>query len=177
MITLHSFREMAERHRAGEASEAAKVPLRDSYFRVVQEITAVLLGLAGYTKEIPQAIDINQQEIDWLLAMSDDINFMHYLGGNVCVCQTVSDLAEVTSMDIEFGKLHGRWPSLLDKVVLPWDDCRYILNADGSSDYALLFAATNNAGGPSWFIPKSLWQAAQIDQQIEAHQQFWSNGQ
>jgi hypothetical protein len=162
MIVIQSFKEMADLYQVG------KVPIR-----VVQEVGMVLLGLCGYPKDIPLVTAISQQEIDWLLMLSEEIEFMTYLGGWVFLVETAEDLAEVTSMDIEFGKLHGRWPNCTE-AVLGWDECKYLLNADDSSDYALLFAATNNAGGPSWFIPRHLWQAAQIDEQINAHQQFWA---
>ncbi len=168
MIEISSFKEMALLHQSG------RVP-----FRIIQEITVVLLGLSIYPKDIPQATDVTRQEIDWLLSVPEALDFMTYLGGNVYICETESDLLQVTSMDIEFGRQHGRWPNCTE-AVLAWDDCRYLLNADGTADYAVLFAATNNAGGPSWFIPKHLWQVARIEeqieghQQIEAHQQCWS---
>jgi hypothetical protein len=165
MNVIRSFKEMAAMHKAGE------VPLI-----IVQEITAVLLGLCGYTKDIPEPIEVTQQEIDWLLAMPDDIEFMRYMGGNVLLVETAADLQQVTGMDIEFGKLHGRWPNVTE-MVLAWDDCRYLLNSDGTADYALLFEATNNAGGPSWFIRQQHWELAQIDKQIKAHQQFWSKSE
>jgi hypothetical protein len=167
MIEIRSFREMASLQQAGI------VPFRDSHFRIEQEITSVLLGLCDYPKDIPLATAISQQEIDWLLALPEDIEFMTYLGGNVFICEAERDLSGVVGMDFEFSKFHGRWPNCTE-AVLGWDDCRYLLNSDGSADYALLFSATNNAGGPSWFIPRHLWQAAQIDEQIKAHQQFWS---
>lgn len=159
MIVTRNFEEMDSLHQSG------KVP-----FRIMQEITAMLLGLCGYTKEIPEAIDVAQQEVDWL--QQQKIDFMHYLGGNVFICETEDDLQQVTSMDMEFGKQHGRWPNVTE-AVMAWDECKYLFNADGSADYALLFAATNNAGGPSWFIPSYLWQDARINEQIAAHQQFW----
>jgi hypothetical protein len=162
MIEIRSFKEMADLHQSGV------VP-----FRIMQEITSVLLGLCGYPKDIPLATAITQQEIDWLLALPEDVEFMTYLGGNVFLVETEDDLMQVTSMDSEFGKQHGRWPNVTE-AVLSWDDCKYVLNADGTADYALLFAATNDAGGSSWFIPRHLWQAAQIDEQIRAHQQFWA---
>ncbi len=158
MIEIRYFKEMADMNESGQAP-----------FRPLQEITVVLLGLSIYPKDIPEATDVTQQEIDWLLAQPKGIEFMRYLGGNVHICETESDLLQVTSMDIDFGKQHGRWPNCTE-AVLGWDECRYLLNADGTADYALLFAATNNAGGPSWFIPRHLWQVARIEEQIEAHQ-------
>jgi hypothetical protein len=163
MIEIRSFKEIAKPHQAGV------VP-----FRIVQEVGFVLLNLCGYVgKDIANATSVGQQEIDWLLTLSEDIEFMSYLGGFVFICQTVDDLIQVTGMDFEFANLHGRWPNCME-AVLALDDARYLLNADGTADYALLFAATNNAGGPSWFIPQHLWQAAQINKQIEANHQFWS---
>lgn len=161
MIVIHHFKEMADLHQAG------KLP-----FRIVQEVALVLLGLCDYhTPNTPEASAITQKEIDWLQARPTDIDFLTYLGGFVQLCETTRDLAEVTSMDIEFAQQHGRWPNCTEAVIA-WDDCRILLNADGSADYALLFAATNNAGGPSWFLPRHLWQAAQIDAQIEANHPF-----
>jgi hypothetical protein len=165
MIEIRSFKEMADLY------QASQVP-----FRIVQEITSVLLGLCDYPKDIPKPLDVTQQEVDWLLALPEDIEFMTYMGGNVFLVETEDDLKQVTGMDFQFSKQHGRWPNCTE-AILAWDDCRYLLNADGSSDYALLFAATNNAGGPSWFIPRHLWQAAQIDEQIKAHQQFWATAE
>lgn len=162
MIEIRSFKQMADLHQAGP------VP-----YRIVQEITSVLLGLCGYDKDIPEPVGVTQQEVDWLLSLSDHLDFMHYLGGHAYLCQTESDLRQVTGMDMEFAKAHGRWPNITE-AVLAWDDCRCLPNAEGHIDYALCFAATNNAGGPSWFIPRHLWQAARIDEQIAAHRQFWN---
>jgi hypothetical protein len=162
MITIHSFKEMADLNQSGI------VP-----FRIVQEIASVLLGLCGYEGDIPEAIAVTQQEVESLLTLSEEIDFMHYMGGNVHVCETEKDLEQVTGMDIEFGKQHGRWPNVTE-AVLGWDECKYLLNADGSAEYALLFLAVCNSGGPSFILGRHLWQAAQIDKQIEAHQQFWS---
>jgi hypothetical protein len=162
MQKFRSFKELANLH------QADVVP-----FRIVQEIAQVLLGLCG-GKDVANAVDVNDAEIAWLLALPEEIDFMHYMGGNVFLVQAQCDLSEIVVMDYKFNEQHGRWPNATDDVALPLDDARKLLNADGSSDYALLFAATNNAGGPSWFIPQHLWQAAQIDKQIEAHQQFWS---
>jgi hypothetical protein len=159
---VRSIREIANLHQSGI------VP-----FRIMQEITSVLLGLCDYPKDIPEPLDITQQEIDWLLALPEDIEFLSYLGGWVFLVETVEDLAEVTGMDFEFAESHGgRWPSCTE-AILGWDECKYLPNADGSANYVLAFCATNNAGGPSWFIPKHLWQTAQIEAQIKAHQQFW----
>ncbi len=160
MIVIKSFREMAAMYKSGV------VP-----FRIVQEITSVLLGLTSYAKDIANATDVGQQEIEWLV--QQEIDFMHYLGGNVHVCETETDLLQVTSMDIEFGKQHGRWPNVTE-AVLAWDDCRYLFNADGGADYALLFEASCNSGGPSYMVPSYLWQSARIREQIAAHQQYWS---
>lgn len=162
MIVIQSFKEIVVMHKSGVMP-----------FRIVQEITAVLLGLCSYTKNIPEPVGVTQQEIDWMLALSEEIEFMHYLGGHVFLAETEEDLKQFIGIDPVFASQHGRHPDCSEEV-LALDDARILVNADGTADYALLFAATNNAGGPSWFIPKALWQAAQVDKQIEAHQQFWS---
>ena len=167
MIEISNYKELVELYRAG------KLNRQQGYFRIVQEISAVLLGLCGYTEDIPEPVEVTQQEIDWLQTRVDDIDFMHYLGGNVFIVEAEADLAEVVGMDFEFSQVHRRWPNCME-AILPLDEAKYLFNADGTADYALLFAATNDAGGPSWFIPRHLWQAARIAEQIEAHQQFWS---
>ena len=162
MIEIRSLNEIASLHQSG------MVP-----FRIMQEVAFVLLGLTDNDKDIAAPTAITQQEVDWLLAQSEDIDFMTYMGGNVFIVETNADLAEVVGMDFEFAKLHGRWPNCME-AILPLDEIKYLIKSDGSADYVLLFAATNNAGGSSWFIPRHLWQAAKIDKQIEAHQQFWN---
>lgn len=164
MIEIRSIQAMADRHRTGE------VP-----FRILQEIAFVLLCIGGHS-DIAEATAVTQQEVDWLLALPEKIELMAYMGGNAYICETEDDLMQVTGMDFEFSEQHGRWPNCTE-AVLALDECKYLLNADGSSDYALLFAATNNAGGSSWFIPQKLWQAAQIQDQIKANQQFWRDAQ
>ncbi len=114
MIEIRSFKEMADPHQSGS------VP-----FRITQEITVVLLGLSIYPKDIPEAIDVTQQEIDWLLSVPEALDFMTYLGGNVYICETESDLMQVTSMDIDFGKQHGRWPNC-SEAILGWDECKFL---------------------------------------------------
>lgn len=161
MIEICTYKELAEGHVSGQ------VP-----YRILQEITYVLLGLSNYNgKDIAEPLEVTQKEINWLLALPEDINFMTYLGGNVFLVRAECDLLSVIGIDYEFAKMHGRWPNITE-AVLAWDSAYFLINADGTADYALLFAATNNAGGHSWFIPNSLWQAANIDQQISANKQL-----
>ena len=165
MIEIPSFRELFQLHQSGN------VP-----FRIVQEVAYVLLGLCGYEDDIPEPIAITQQEIDWLLNQPQDLDFMHYMGGLVFIAETRSDLLQITSMDTEFGEQHGRWPNCTE-AVLALDECRYVLNAGRTAEYVLMFSATNNAGGSTWFIPPYLWETARVAEHIAATQQFWSKQQ
>lgn len=161
MIVIHTFSEAHQLYLQG------KLP-----FRLLQDQALLLLDIAPQpNRHIFDAVDIADSDIEWLLEASDiageDYNGM--LGGDFHVCEVEADLKQITGMDMAFAKEHGnRWPDVTE-LVMSWDQCRYL-----DEEWAMFLLCSNNAGGDSFYVPKALWQAAQMAEHIAATELFWN---
>lgn len=96
-------------------------------------------------------------------------------GGDVFICEDEEDLKQVTCMDIEFSALNTHYPNILECTQFGvWDACNYLQDDDPASGWAILFLATNESGGPMYYIPSSLWEAANIDKHMRACKESWA---
>lgn len=77
-------------------------------------------------------------------------------------------------MDMGFAKAHGdRWPDVTDQV-MSWDQCTYLGEKDGDPELALFLLCWNDAGGPVFYVPKYLWQAAKVAEHIAETNRHWN---
>lgn len=162
-------------------------------FRLLQEQAMVLIGICPQPgRYIDEAFDIGDDDIEWLLQQpeiaEEDYNGM--LGGEVYVCESEDDLKQVVGMDLDFAKSHGnRWPDVTDQV-MSWDACNYLsekpegatdVAPDGATDvapaetaeWAMFLLCWNDAGGPVFYVPKHLWQAARVAEHIAETSRHW----
>ena len=163
MIVIPNFVQAHHLYRQG------RIPLR-----LLQEQAMVLIGInSGHY--VDEAFDIGDSDIEWLLQQpesSEDYNGM--LGGDIHVCQAEADLKEIVGMDMEFAKTHGnRWPDCTDQV-MSWDQCAYLNEKVGEPEWALFLLCWNDAGGPVFYVPKHLWQAARVAEHIAETNRHWS---
>ena len=93
-------------------------------------------------------------------------SFDSLCGGAFFICEDYADLLQVTGVDFEFSKMNGRHPNVTDKGML-WDFSSPLQTESGSDgQWHILIALTNNSGGPTYFIPQTLWDDAKITEQL-----------
>jgi hypothetical protein len=91
-------------------------------------------------------------------------NFNAIFGGNIFICEFEEDLKQIEGCDFKWADTHdGKWPNITDTLIA-WDAGGYVHEA--SSGWAFVFMANSNAGGPSFYIPARLWEAARMGEQI-----------
>lgn len=159
MIVIHNFKEAHELH----------IP-----FRLLQEQAMVLIGINS-GRHIDEAFDIGNDDIEWLLQQPDiaDEDYNGMLGGDIHVCESEDDLKEILCIDFDFARAHGnRWPNVTDQV-MSWDQCAYLKQKDGDPEWALFLLCWNDAGGPVFYVPKHLWQAARVAEHIAETNRHW----
>lgn len=106
-----------------------------------------------------EANALNADTLEWLSTQaSASYAFDDYIGGNAYLCETEADLLRITAFDQAWFDVHKRWPNITDKRI-DWDVCAVINNA-----WLVITYCWNNAGGNVYYIPKSLWQHAKIQQ-------------
>lgn len=95
------------------------------------------------------------------LMFSLEDNMSSILGGEICICQTEEDLKVIEYTDMDFADKHdGRWPNVTEGIG-DFDVAEQICPT-----WAVLWMATNNSGGPTYLIPRELWEKGRILEQI-----------
>lgn len=164
MIVIRNFKE------AHHLSLQGRIPLR-----LVQDQALVLMGASPRPgRHINEAHEVTAEDIAWLLNRPEaSKEYDWYLGGNCHICESETDLKQIVSMDMEFADAHGgRWPDVTDQV-MSWDACDYLKEPSGEPGWAMFLLCWNDAGGPAYYVPKHLWQAARVAEHISATQQAW----
>lgn len=158
MIVIHNFKEAHEFH----------IP-----FRLLQEQAMVLIDINS-GRHIDEAFDIGNDDIEWLLQQPEALeDYNGYLGGDIHICESEADLKEIVGMDMEFAETHDdRWPDVTDQV-MSWDQCAYLKQKDGDSEWALFLLCWNDAGGPVFYVPKHLWISARVAEHIAETNRHW----
>ena len=165
MITIHRFID------AYRSWQQGRIPLR-----LVQDQTAVLTAICRNTyRPIADALEVTETDIDWLLKQPEaSQDYADLLGGNVHVCETVDDLQQVQGCDFEWAAMHGgKWPCVTDTPIA-WDDCRKLQELAGEPQWTLFLLCWNDAGGPVYYVPKSLWSAARLEEHLAATHEVWN---
>lgn len=164
MLTLHSFKE------AFAFYQQDRIP-----FRLLQDQAAVLVGLCrARCRPIANALDVTDKDITWLLQQPESAwDYANFLGGYFYVCESVADLQQVQGCDFDWAAGHGsKWPCVTDTPIA-WDDCRKLSEVSGESEWAVFLIFWNDAGGPVYYLPKSLWSAARLEEHIAATHTVW----
>ncbi len=176
MIVIRSYQE------AHRTFQQGQIP-----FRLLQEISFVMLGISDSNNgtgenrtdnnrtanPVADATAITLADVSWLLTQPQaNEEFMWTLGGNLHVCQTDADLADVTGIDMDFGNLHGRWPNVTE-LPMQWDQCQLLHEATGDPQWAVFMNCTNDSGGAVHWIPRSLWASARVPEHIQLTRQYW----
>jgi len=79
------------------------------------------------------------------------------LGGDIFVAESIADLEKIPAWNID-----GNEGDNVTTTIGSWDVAEKL-----SDNWAFLWLATNNSGGPAYFIPAELWEACQLYEQLE----------
>lgn len=165
MITIQRFIDAYRSHREG------RHPLR-----LLQDQAAVLIGLCLNTyRPIVDALEVTDADIAWLLQQQEaSQDYADLLGGNVYVPECADDLTQIVGMDMDWASNHGnQWPNVTD-LPLAWDSCTYLTEKSGDPEWANFLLCWNDAGGPVFYVPKRLWNAARVDEHMAATNTVWN---
>lgn len=166
MITIHNFNEAYQQH------QSSVIP-----YRLLQDQAAVMLGICSNPHPtVANALDITNDDINWLLQQDEAaFDYADFLGGNVYVCEVDTDLLQINGCDFEWAETHGGvWPNVTD-MAMSWDSCCYLNEAIGEPQWVIFLLCWNNAGGPVYYVPKHLWQAARVSEHIAATDSAWKS--
>lgn len=166
MVTLHNFNEAFRQYQSNVIS-----------LRLLQDQAAVMLGICSNPHPtVANALDITDDDINWLLQQDEAVlSYSDYLGGNVYVCETASDLLQIHGCDFEWAETHsGIWPNVTD-MAMSWDSCEYLQESAGEPQWVIFLLCWNNAGGHVYYVPKHIWQAARVTEHIAATENAWKS--
>lgn len=165
MITIHRFIDAYRSYREG------RHPLR-----LLQDQAAVLIGLCRNTyRPIADALEVTDVDIAWLLRQPEaEQNYADLLGGNVHICESADDLRQLVGMDMDWASSHdNQWPNVTD-LPMAWDSCTYLAEKSGDPEWLMFLLCWNDAGGPVYYVPKHLWDAARVAEHMAATNIVWN---
>jgi hypothetical protein len=164
MLTIQRFKDALRDYRDG------RQPLR-----LLQDQAVILVNCCRNPyRYIPEAFDITDADIDWLLQQPEATQeYAELIGGDVFICQTPEDLKQVVGMDMDWASAHDGWPNITDLPVV-WDGCNFLAEKSGDPEWAMFLLCTNDSGGPVYYIPRTLWDAARVVEHMAATNAAWN---
>ncbi len=126
-------------------------------------------------RPIADALEVNDADIDWLLRQPEaEQSYADLVGGNVYICETADDLKQIVGMDMDWASANGnQWPNVTD-LPMSWDSCTYLVEKSGDPQWAMFLLCWNDAGGPVYYLPKHLWEAARIAEHVAETNAAWN---
>ena len=174
MITLDNIKGVVESVKAGRCPVIVMV---DYLYTTYEEILNHNLGKVPTKEEL---IAMEQEAVCKFFSDLEEFaeeffgaaDFNGLFGGSLHVCETEEDLKEITGVDFTWAKAHeGHWPNVTD-LPMSWDHVGYV-NDDKATGWAVFLLCTNNAGGPIYFVPESLFDKARVEEHITCHTEAW----
>lgn len=159
MIEIFSFNDAIQHYKQHKIS-----------FRLLQDQAFIILGICQHNiSSAVNPLEITQSDIDWLMQQPEATHdYNDYLGGYVYICETEKDLLQILGCDFDWAEKHfGIWPNVTEKA-MSWDICDYLLEATGDPQWVMFLQCWNNAGGPTYYVPKHLWEQARVTEHINA---------
>lgn len=164
MITFHRFID------AYRSYQQRRCP-----YRLLQDQAAVLVGICRNTyRPITDALEVTDADIDWLLQQPEaGQDYADLLGGNVYICEADDDLKQIVGMDMDWANGHGNtWPTCTD-LPMAWDSCTHLAEKSGDPEWVLFLLCWSDSGGPVYYVPKHLWDAARVSEHMAATNTAW----
>jgi hypothetical protein len=154
---------------AVKAEECPIYPLSDIYKIIVDnpeidkitlEDATELFVMGKYRDALSAMFSIFHEE--------DQLDY--WVGGSINICETEEDLKQIQGCDFEWARAHNHtWPNVTD-LPMSWDVCAYCGDTPDNG-WAVFVLCTNNAGGPSYYVPQRLWEAARLTEHITKHKE------
>ena len=150
MIEISSYKQAYQFHQANHIS---LVILQDIAFMLINACDPLSPQIVNVSSEI------NIEQLDALATLeAAEFSFNAYLGGSIFICESASELSNIKAFDQAWADEYGEWPNVTDKPMM-WD-VFYVMN----DEWAVFAYLWNNAGGDTYYVPKSLWQQARVDE-------------
>lgn len=151
MIEIFNFKQAFQLYQSNQTSLV-----------VVQDIAFMLMSAcADMPSNVHSYTDINSDNLKWLSGqLYAEFSFSEYLGGNNFICESESDLTQITAFDQDWADKHGDWPNVTDQPMV-WDLCHRL-----DSEWVVFSYIWNNAGGSIYYVPKSLWRKARVSEHL-----------
>ena len=160
MITIHNFTEAHQLYRSG------LIP-----YRLLQEQAQVMLSQTTYQQVI--AYEITEGNVNGLLQQPEAMtDYLTLLGGYFCICECEADLKLIYGCDFAWAESHGGWPNVTD-IPMSWDNCCYLQQAKGGTQWVTFLMCWNNAGGNVYYVPQHLWHIARVGEHIAMTVEAW----
>lgn len=138
--------------------------------RLIQDQAFIILGICqNNPSSATNPLEITQSDIDWLMQQPEAaFDYNQYLGGYMYICKSIKDLMQIQGCDFDWAeKHHGIWPNVTE-TAMSWDVCDYLNEVTGDPQWVMFLMCWNNAGGPTYYVPKHLWKIARVTEHIEA---------
>lgn len=165
MITIQRFIEAHLCYRAGRQP-----------FRLLQDQALILINSCRETyRPILDAFDITDADLDWVLRQPEAFeDYADLFGGDVHLCESDADLQQIVGMNMGWADTHdGKWPNVTE-LPMAWDSCTYLSEKSGDPQWVLFLLCWNDAGGPVYYVPKSLWPAARVVEHMAVTDTVWN---
>ena len=121
--------------------------------------------------EVERELDSIQGELD------DDLETLEAFGGNFYLVESEADLKQIKVPGSRFNpdtRAIELYMNSIAYTAVAGDACEYI---GDNREFILFFLATNNAGGPTYFIPKEVYELnPNVVRSVEETSKFWSMG-
>jgi hypothetical protein len=80
--------------------------------------------------------------------------FDEIVGGNIFLVETLEDLKEIPVYSVDRADALEAWPTVFEyEGEIGFELAQYTHNRD----HLFVYHAVNDSGGPSWFIPRSIY--------------------
>jgi len=165
MITIHRFTDAYLSYQEGQQP-----------FRLLQDQALILINTCQDTyRPIADAFDVTNTDINWVLQQPEATeDYADLFGGDVFICEHEADLKQIVGMDTDWANSHdGKWPNVTD-LPMAWDSCTYLTEKSGDPEWVMFLLCTNDAGGPVFYVPKQLWDAARVVEHMAATNTTWN---
>ena len=161
MKTYNTFTSLLEGYKKAEVPEC-----------ILKEVTSLVRQMLDVDAEDTAEL-LTMREVEEtleLIAADEPTNdFELSCGGSIFICETEDDLKQVKTCswcEPESCYLD------ITQTVAACDGCWYLYRKEDTG-WGCYFLATNNAGGPTYYIPAKLWDACKFKEQVKATDEHW----
>lgn len=161
MKTYNTFKDLLEGFHKAEVPDCILKTVA-SLIRQIMDVDAPETAEILTMREVEETLSLfNENDVD---------NFDFNLGGELHICETEEDLKQVQT--VSWCAPEQAYYNIT-QTVAACDQCSYLFDKR-ETGWGIYFLATNNAGGPAYYIPEKLWAACKFDEQVKATAEHWA---